>query len=61
VFLSAAPLTEKYPSWTPYAYAFDNPINYIDPTGMEGEDPPSKEKAKAVETAKKFASKKSRK
>ena len=53
IFLSIDPMAEKYPSWSPYTYAFDNPINYIDPTGMEGEDPPSK----AVEVAKKFASK----
>ncbi|MDF2833926.1 MAG: hypothetical protein K0Q82_3032 [Chryseobacterium indoltheticum] len=30
------PLAEKYPEWTPYAYTFQNSVNYIDPTGMEG-------------------------
>ncbi|MCJ8155254.1 RHS repeat-associated core domain-containing protein [Chryseobacterium sp. SSA4.19] len=27
------PLAEKYPSWSPYAYCGNNPINYIDPDG----------------------------
>ncbi|QYJ68243.1 RHS repeat domain-containing protein [Flavobacterium litorale] len=37
IFISVDPLTEKYPSWSSYAYCFNNPINFVDPTGMEGE------------------------
>ncbi|HRG34339.1 MAG TPA: RHS repeat-associated core domain-containing protein [Saprospiraceae bacterium] len=32
------PLAEKYPSWNPYRYGFNNPIRIIDPTGMSEED-----------------------
>ncbi len=32
-FLSLDPLTEKYPSISPYAYCAGNPVRYIDPTG----------------------------
>lgn len=31
------PLAEKYPNWAPYHYVHNNPINMVDPTGMEGE------------------------
>ena len=36
-WLSVDPMGEKYSGWNPYAYTFQNPINFIDPTGMEGE------------------------
>jgi RHS repeat-associated protein len=38
LWLSTDPLQEKYPNVSTYAYTFQNPIRYIDPTGMEGED-----------------------
>ena len=30
------PLEEKYPNVSPYAYTFNNPLKYVDPTGKEG-------------------------
>ncbi|MET3012719.1 RHS repeat-associated core domain-containing protein, partial [Flavobacterium psychrophilum] len=43
LWLSVDPLAEEFPDWNPYNYCMQNPINMIDPTGMEGEkaiDPP---------------------
>ncbi|WP_430614131.1 RHS repeat-associated core domain-containing protein [Flavobacterium sp. JP2137] len=37
IFLNVDPLAEKYPNWNSYAYTYNNPINFVDPTGMEGE------------------------
>ena len=38
VWLSVDPLVEKYPNLNPYTYTFSNPVRFMDPTGMEGED-----------------------
>ncbi|PQL91273.1 RHS repeat domain-containing protein [Apibacter adventoris] len=35
VWLSTDPLAEKYPNVSLYAYTFQNPVKFIDPTGME--------------------------
>nr|WP_199489111.1 RHS repeat-associated core domain-containing protein [Mesonia sp. K7] len=38
IWLSVDPLAEEMPAWSSYAYTFQNPIRYTDPTGMIGED-----------------------
>src|SRR5690606_10081402 len=42
IFVSVDPLAEKYPNYTPYHYVHQNPINMIDPTGMEADWVPGK-------------------
>jgi RHS repeat-associated protein len=37
VWLSVDPIAEKYPNVSPYAYTFQNPVRYTDPTGMKAE------------------------
>jgi RHS repeat-associated protein len=34
-FISRDPLFEKYPTLSPYAYCANNPVKYVDPTGMD--------------------------
>ncbi len=38
VWLSVDPLAEKYPNISSYVYCANNPVRYIDPTGMGSED-----------------------
>ena len=55
IFQSADPLFEKAPNWTPYRYCFNNPVKYVDPTGLfEG---PGDEFSSPDEAAKDFAMK----
>jgi RHS repeat-associated protein len=38
MFTARDPHFESYPTWSPYAYCYNNPVRYIDPTGMDGYD-----------------------
>lgn len=33
-WLSVDPLASEAPDWTPYRFSFNNPINFVDPTGL---------------------------
>jgi hypothetical protein len=37
-FVVPDPMAEFQRKWSPYHFAFDNPVLYNDPTGLEGED-----------------------
>ena len=39
LWLSIDPLAEKFPNQSPYNFVMNNPLRYIDPTGMSTEDP----------------------
>lgn len=38
LMLSVDPEFAKFPSFSPYAYTLQNPVRYVDPTGMTAED-----------------------
>lgn len=44
LFISMDPLAKSYPGVSSYAYALNNPVKFVDPSGMspEGTDPPAK-------------------
>ena len=42
LFLSVDPMSDKYPSFSPYAYCAWNPLKLVDNDGKSIEDPPSK-------------------
>ena len=40
-WLSVDPMSDKYPSLSPYVYCADNPMKLVDPDGEECDDPPA--------------------
>lgn len=49
-YMSVDPLAMKFPGWSTYAYTYDNPINFIDPFGLEGVEPSEADKANGTWT-----------
>jgi RHS repeat-associated protein len=45
-FHTIDPKADMMRAWSPYTYCFNNPLRFIDPTGMSGEDPNGKRRKK---------------
>lgn len=39
LWISPDPLSEEFPSWSPYSFSFNNPIRFVDPDGRAAMDP----------------------
>ena len=37
-WISPDPLSEEFPSWSPYNMCYDNPVKFVDPDGREADD-----------------------
>ena len=45
IWLSVDPMSDKYPSLSPYTYCANNPVRLVDPNGMTWETPEDENKA----------------
>lgn len=36
-WMSPDPLSEEFPEWSPYTFTYNNPVVFVDPTGLAGE------------------------
>ena len=48
IWLSVDPMSDKYPSLSPYVYCADNPIKLVDPNGEDATKPPFYDKIKSL-------------
>jgi RHS repeat-associated protein len=50
-FMQVDPLASQFPAWNPYHYVYNNPMKFIDPTGLKptGEDPDRKPKKVGID------------
>ena len=49
IWLSVDPMSDKYPSLSPYVYCADNPVKLVDPEGEEAEEPGDPPKRNVVQ------------
>ncbi|WP_221407715.1 RHS repeat domain-containing protein [Thermoflexibacter ruber] len=59
-FLQADKLVDLFTGITPYVYAYNNPIKFNDPTGLNGETPVNRPCPECDELAEKYAARASR-